>query len=60
MSNMLHSDTGDLCPFPPFFINPKYVASCQSGGSCFSLYPAVCMMHGFLPPGPMHPFSAHT
>lgn len=43
MSNMLYSDTGDSCLFPPFFLclqdthHPQCVVSCPSGGFCFSL-----------------------
>ena len=42
VSKRLYSDAGDSCLFPPSFasrtaITPKYVVSCQSGGSCFSL-----------------------
>ena len=41
-------------------ITPKFVVSCQSGGSCFSLSthgpPSVYNVYGFLPPGLCPPF----
>lgn len=55
-SNCAHAPptSGHLAP-------PKAVVSYQSGGFGFSLSthgPTVCILCGFLPPGPMLPFSA--
>ena len=68
MSKMLHSDA-DIPAFSHLsfsasrtLITPKYVVSCQSGGSCFSLSTQGphCLQDVWFPAiWPVPPFSAH-
>ena len=70
MSNRLYLNFGDACPFSPFSVCPQGSNHPKRYGFlsvwrflaflCPPMDPAVCMMHGFLPPGPMPPFSAHA
>lgn len=51
-------------PLPPVHLSPQKVLFPVSpeipAFLCLSMDPAVCMIHGFLPPGPRTPFSTHT
>ena len=66
MSSRSHLDTGESCSFPPLFIcfqgtyHPKMCGFLSVWRFptflCLPMNPAVGMIHGFLPSGPMPPF----